>query len=287
MLKLHRRKIIIGISIAVALIIAVLMLLSEKIDKTVLLIDHVHVEKLSDIRPVDDSLVIPVLYDNLGILGKLSTEERKKKFIDVMLPAILIYRHQLAQRRDSVKILLEKSRYGAEWTPADSAFIKRIFNDYKTKNMQELINRMKPPPVSLVLTQAAIESGWGSSRFFREANNVFGIWSYNKSDERIIAGTPRNGNNIYLKKYDNLLGSIENYHLLLARSRHYEDFRDCLQRGDNVFELIWYLRPYSEKGYSYVILLRNVLVANDLLRYDRYRLHPDYFDYPKDEDAIF
>ncbi len=287
MLKLHRRKIITGISVAVILVIAVLMLLSEKIDKTVLLIDHVHVEKLGDIHHVDDSLVIPALYDNLGILNKLSTEERKTIFINVMLPAVLIYRQHLSQKRDSVIILQEKSRYSAEWTHSDSIFIRKAFADYKTKNMQELIKRMKPPPVSLVLAQAAIESGWGSSRFFREANNVFGIWSYNKSDERIIAGIPRDGNNIYLKKYDNLLGSIENYHLLLARSRHYEDFRNCLHRSNNVFELIWYLRPYSEKGYSYVILLRNVLVANNLLMYDHYKLHPDYFDYPKNKDAVF
>ena len=287
MLKLNRRQIIIGTTVSVIIIITILMLLSEKIDKTLLLVDHVHIENLSDIRPVDDSLVVPILYENLGILSKLSTEERKKKFIDVMLPAILIYRHHLAQRRDSVKILIEKARYSTEWTPEDSAFIRRVFADYKTENLQELMKKMKPPPVSLTLAQAAVESGWGSSRFFREANNVFGIWSYNKSDERILASAPRNGNNIYLKKYPNLLGSIENFHLLLARSKHYKEFRDCLQRSENVFELIWYLRPYSEKGYNYVILLRNVIVANDLLRYDRYRLHPDYFDYPKDEGAIF
>jgi len=275
------------IVIGVLIIIAIIIILSKKIDKTILLIDYVTVEKETDIKPIEDSLVVPILYSDIKLLNELGIEKRKERFIDVILPTILIYRHQLNQKTERVKLLKEKSRYSMTWKHEDSLFINSTFDTYKTRNMNELIKRMIPPPISLVLAQAALESGWGSSRFFKEANNVFGIWSFDDDEPRIIANESRNGNSIHLKKYDNLLGSIEDYHILLAKSNAYEDFRDCLQRGNNVYELIWYLRLYSERRDQYVIMLRNVIVTNDLLKYDSYRLDPEFFDYPADENSFF
>ena len=174
-----------------------------------------------------------------------------------------------------------------EWTAEDSVFMNEAFKAYRTKNIDELIWRMQPPPVSLVLAQAALESGWGSSRFFKEANNVFGIWSFSENDQRIVANESREGRAIFLKKYDNFLGSVEDYHILLAKSDNYSDFRDCIHRDNNVFEMIWYLRMYSERRDQYVIMLRNVIVSNSLIRYDGYQLNPEYFDYPVDENSVF
>ena len=272
---------------SVVVIIAAILFLSKRVDKTILLIDHVTVEKESDIKEISDSLVAPILYNDVKILNTLETSRRKERFIDVMLPTVLIYRHQLNQKIDRVKILKEKSRYSVEWTAEDSLFMEESFATYKTKNTDELIRRMHPPPTSLVLAQAALESGWGSSRFFKEANNVFGIWSFSEKDNRIVASQTREGKPIFLKKYENFLGSVEDYHILLAKSNNYSDFRDCIHRENNVFELIWYLRMYSERRDQYVIMLRNVLVANNLVLYDDYQLDPEFFDYPIDESSMF
>ncbi len=270
---------------AVVIIILSILFLSKEVDKSVLLIDHVNIEKLEDIIHIEDSLVAPVLYTNVDILDNLDIESRKEKFVDIMLPTILIYRHQLSQNRQRVEILQEKARYSQAWTENDSSFINDQFEKYRTKNIDELIRRMHPHPISIALAQAAIESGWGSSRFFKEANNVFGIWSFSRSEPRILASQSRNGKNIFLKKYDNLLGSVEDYHLILARGNQYSDFRDCIHRSNNVFELIWYLRQYSEKRDGYVIMLRNIITANNLIRYDRYCLDPGFYAYPSDEEV--
>ncbi len=269
-------------SISFFVIVVVVLLLSKKVDRTSLDIDYVTVEKESDIRPVTDSLVVPVLYNNVQLLHSLPIEKRKKKFVDLMLPAILIYRNQLKHKKEKVGILQNNARMAVAWTSEDSLFMDSTYILYKTDSINELIKRMHPPPVSLVIAQAALESGWGSSRFFKEANNVFGIWSFSSDDERIVANQNREGKSIYLKKYANLLGSVEDYHLLLAKSSAYDDFRDCLQRGNNVFELIWYLRKYSERRDHYVVMLRNVIVANNLVKYDKYQLDSDYFIYPED-----
>jgi len=251
-----------------------------------LLIDYVAVEKLEDIRHIEDSLVAPVLYNDVKILDELDSESRKEKFIDIMLPTILVFRHQLAQNRSRVQFLQERSRYSYNWTTEDSTFIKEHFEKYRTENFDELIKRMTPHPISLTMAQAAIESGWGSSRFFKEGNNVFGIWSFSKNDNRMLASQTRDGKSIFLKKYENLQGSVEDYHLILARNRQYADFRDCIHRGNNVFELIWYLRMYSEKRDGYVIMLRNLITANNLIKYDSYALDPAYFAYPSDEEEV-
>lgn len=270
----------------VIIIISGIIFLSKEVDKTILLIDHVTVEKLEDIRHIEDSFVSPVLYNDIKILDVLDSETRKEKFIDVILPTVLIYRHQLAQRKEQVEILREKTRYAQTLTIEDSSFIEEQFSKYKTKNFDELIKRMTPHPVSITLAQAAIESGWGSSRFFKEGNNVFGIWSFSRSENRMLASQSRDGKNIYLRKYDNLLGSVEDYHLILARNNQYSDFRDCVHRDNNVFELIWYLRMYSEKRDSYVIMLRNLISASNLIKYDNYQLDPAFFAYPSEEEEV-
>lgn len=270
----------------VLVLISGIIFLSKEVDKTILLIDYVTVEKIEDIKPIKDSLVAPVLYSDVQLLDALDSEKRKDKFIDVILPTVLIYRHQLYQKKERIGLLKEKSRYSQPWTPEDSTFIEEHFDKYKTKNFDELMKRMDPHPISLTLAQAAIESGWGSSRFFKEGNNIFGIWSFSKSDDRMVASQSREGKNIYLKRYENLLGSVEDYHLILARGSQYKEFRECIHRSNNVFELIWYLRVYSEKRDGYVIMLRNLIAANNLVKYDNYRLDPEFFSYPSDDDVI-
>lgn len=286
-----RKKILLNgkfwIVAAVAVIITAIIFLSKKIDKTVLVIDHVTVEKVEDIRPINDSLVVPILYSDVKLLNELDMDSRKQKFIDILIPTVLIYHHQLGLNKERVKILQENARYSLKWTSEDSLFIQTSFDRYKTKNLNELIKRMNPPPISIAIAQAALESGWGSSRFFKEANNVFGIWSFSENDNRITANESREGKQIYLKKYENLLGSVEDYHILLASSDTYSDFRACIQRDSNVYELIWYLRIYSERRDQYVIMLRNVIAANDLIKYDVYKIDPDFYDYPSDKKSIF
>lgn len=76
-----------------------------------------------------------------------------------------------------------------------------------------------------MLAQAAIESGWGSSRFFREANNVFGIWSYNADESRIKAAESRGDDVIYLRSYPDLSGAIQDYFVSLGRAKPYSAFR--------------------------------------------------------------
>jgi Bax protein len=271
----------IWVTLGILMAVTGFLLLIKSAKRSVLLTETVTVEQLNDIKSIEDSLVAPVLYTNVQVLKELSAPERKKKFVDVVLPTILIYRHHLAVQKERLSVLKEDTNKSKKWSTVDSSFVQELVKKYRTSDLGELINRMEPPPVSLTLAQAAIESGWGSSRFFQQGNNIFGIWSFSTSDSRMLAGERRDSTNIYVKKYESLFGSVEDYHLMLARVEQYQSFRNCINRSNNVFELIWYLRNYSEKRDQYIIMLRNIIADNNLVKYDSYTIDPTYMTYPK------
>ncbi len=220
---------------------------------------------------VQDSVVMPVLYQMAPNLSDMDYKERMQKFIDMMLPSVLMAREKIIQQRYKV---LEKNALvrSGKASAQDSLYLEEMKKMFKTKRVSDVIQRLHPHPVSIVLAQAAIESGWGTSRFFREANNIFGIWSYNSNEKRIKAGGSRGQTNVYLRKYDSLFESIYDYYLTIAKVSAYKEFREARLHTDNPYRLIWHLSRYSEKRYEYVRSLRNVIEFNDLHSYDDYTL---------------
>ena len=130
---------------------------------------------------------------------------------------------------------------------------------------------MKTHPTSIVLAQAAIESGWGTSRFYKEANNIFGVWSYSENESRIKAMEDREGQSVYVRKYDALLESIVSYFKTIARGP-YSEFRAAREKISEVSVLISYLEVYSELREEYVKRLDQLIQYNKFEKYDSYRL---------------
>ncbi len=218
----------------------------------------------SVISAISEKTVKPVLYTRVPDLRELEIDERKKKFIDIILPSALLAQKIVEAKREEIKALKEKE----ELTPQDSLFLDSLITKFNAKDIDDLIFRLHPHPVSIIIAQAATESGWGTSRFTREANNIFGVWSFSRNDQRIEAGKTRDEKVIYLRKYDSLIGSIIDYLYTLAGSAAFSDFREKRTITNNPYRLIWFLQNYSEKRLEYVITLRNILEHNDLSRYD-------------------
>lgn len=225
-----------------------------------------------------DSLIAPVVYHGNPDLRKVKGEERKELFINMMLPSILMAQYKIQSEREKVEAYKYRVERGTV-SFQDSMKIDSILSFYKCNHLEEVINNLQNHPVSIVLSQAAIESGWGTSRFFLEANNVFGIWSYNMNEERIRAYETRGDNAIYLRKYDNLHGSVYDYLNTIARASAYKKFREVRLTSDDPFELIQYLVNYSELREEYVRILARVIRHNELTKYDTYKLlKPDEND---------
>jgi Bax protein len=125
------------------------------------------------------------------------------------------------------------------------------------------------------LSQAAIESAWGTSRFFLEANNPFGLWSFNSKQERITAESTRNGKKVYLRKFNNMDQAIDAY-LTTLSTGPYNEFRKQRLKTQDPYVLVNYLIDYSERREAYVEEVVSVIKGNDLTKYDTYMISPKY-----------
>jgi Bax protein len=211
--------------------------------------------------------VEPYVYQNAIDLSDLDVQKKKQAFIHLMLPTILIAKYELEQNRKYVQSLIDKSQLDF----SEQEYLTELQKSYKCKSNKELLSRMQTHPTSIILAQAAIESGWGTSRFYKEANNIFGVWSYSKNEARIKASVDREGKSIYVKKYDSLPRSILSYFKTLARGP-YSEFRAAREKTSNVYELIPHLKVYSELREEYVKRLDQLIKYNKLEQYDEYIL---------------
>lgn len=234
---------------------------------------YVSPEGVGDIYQFEDSLIKPVDYLNLISLDQLPVSDRKKIFIRQMLPTILVCKYNLEVQKDFITKIAAHDT--TKLTRRQRRSLDSLYTRYKTRNINELIIRLHTHPVSIVLAQAALESAWGTSRFYSEGNNVFGIWSFSDSDTRIPSQGKRNGESVYLKKYRTLSESVEDYFLVLGRGP-FSDFRRKRMVSNDPFELVNLLTNYSESEKEYAQLLRLIITTNNLTQYDNYRIDPEF-----------
>lgn len=202
-------------------------------------------------------------------------------------PAVTRKSKQLFLKKTIAAIKKVKSRLDAEYQMVYELSLKKSLSDeerakieqlkkrYKVEDFPCLLKRLHPHPVSIVIAQAALESGWGSSRFYREANNIFGVWSFNPKESRMAAGVAREGQKtIYVKKYPSLEASIESYYRMMAKGRAFKQFRTARLHTDNPFEIIPYLDHYSELRHEYVRRLYYVIKSNKFYKLDEPQYQP-------------
>jgi len=147
---------------------------------------------------------------------------------------------------------------------------------YKVQNIYDYKNflrRIDIIPPSMALAQAATESGWGKSRFFKKANNIFGHWTYNPK----IGMVPlkrKDGAKHLVRVFATLEDSIAAYMLNLNRTSAYKSFRKLREnmrstkRFINGLQLSTTMTKYSGIGYEYVKILQSIIRRYNLVNYD-------------------
>jgi Bax protein len=232
----------------------------------------VQVDSLQQIELLENSLVKPILYTKVNGLDELPFHHAKKKFIAAILPSILVAKHQIHTTKTKIIQLQQKKI----WSETDSIFFLETKNKYKARSIEDLISRLGTLPNSIVLAQAAIETGWGESRFFIQASNLFGIWSFDATESRIAAGENRNNKTIFLRSYEDMSRSIADYFQVLSRHSAYKGLRKARQNSNDPYVLIPHLKNYSERKGWYTTQLKKVIRQNNLTQYDHYRIDPAY-----------
>jgi len=227
----------------------------------------------NDIKIFKTQEIEPINYTNTISLNKLQVSEKKQKFFHMILPAILISKANLKLKRDRVLSLISIPK--DELSEDNKNFLKSLYKKYKTNDNNKLLKRLKTHPVSIILAQAAIESAWGESRFFKEGNNIFGMWSYNKNEPRIKAKGKRKGKSIYVKKYATVSDAIDDYFAVIGRGA-YKSFRKQRNITDDPLKLVEYLVNYCELD-NYPKKLKKFIVNNKLRKFDKFKIASNNF----------
>jgi Bax protein len=192
-----------------------------------------------------------VVKKEVVIKPQMSVSVKKKRFKDTLVPIATEVYNKLELQYLAIKLDIDN--------------LKKYYN---AKTDQKLLYALKPHPISILLAQAAAESAWLTSRFTKDANNIFGVWSFNKNEPRIAASGMRGDKTIYLKKYKTLKEAVEDYYKNLGKTWAYSEFRKQRTLTNNPYILSDYLTSYSEKKVVYTELLKSMIKYNKFDIYD-------------------
>jgi Bax protein len=187
---------------------------------------------------------------------KISTKEKKARFYALLLPKIEKVHSELTQRYLDVAQDLKNG--------TNKETIAVLKKRYKVKSDEDLLLALKPHPRSIVLAQAVLESSWGTSRLFKEANNIFGMKSHRANEPRISSG-----NRVWFKKFATLEDSIRAYYRIIGKRKEYREFRAVRYVSNDAFEMIEKLYNYAEIGEKYPKELEALMRHNNLVEYDK------------------
>lgn len=227
---------------------------------------------------------VPVPRLRLSVLPRdlpdvMDIERRKIVFLSLLLPLVLEANARVAMERRRLRYVIDLRAKGKA-VPEDLAdWVAVLAKRYKGSpdQLDRLLLRVDTVPPSLVLAQAAAESGWGTSRFAIEGNAIFGQWTTAGGKGLVPRGRPA-GETYKVRSFERPIDSVDAYLLNLNTHRSYRGFRiqrARLRRSAGAPDgsaLAGELRRYSQQRGEYVTLLRDIILKNRLRPFDRARL---------------
>jgi Bax protein len=211
-----------------------------------------------------------------GISELDSIEERKRIFIQILLPIVLSENEKIIIDRKKLVMIINRKSF-----KKDADWLNEKFQQYKVKNNnpRELLLKMDIIPPSLAIAQAAYESGWGTSRFAIEGNALFGQWSW-RENNGMIPEDRKEYEKHEISKFYQIRYAVSAYENNLNTHPFYEEFRKerARQRAGRLsgsisgMKLIEHVHKYSTRGNDYVLGLKKIIEQNSLQDFDKANL---------------
>ena len=145
-------------------------------------------------------------------------------------------------------------------------------NKHKIDIIKTLLFSVDIIPNSIVIAQAANESGWGTSRFATEYNALFGEYTFNDSNG-VVPNLREKGQTHLVKFFPSVNESIKSYFKNINTHTAYNDFRlerRKLRVNNSLLDaniLVNYLNTYAIDK-NYVRTLQLIIRDNKLLNFD-------------------
>ncbi len=235
--------------------------------------------------------LLSALPQDLHQVGNIA--ERKRLFFLSLLPSVLLANGEIAWQRQQFLIALRHHRAGLLPTPPQQLLISRLAAQYRLRHnpltdrntRNSLLRRLDTLPPDLVLAQAANESGYGTSRFARLGNNLFGQWTY-ASGTGLVPKERSAAQNHEVRRFASLYDSVRSYMGNLNSHRAYRSLRTIRARKRarglalRGIDLAAGLRLYSSRRDAYVAEIRAIIRGNRLSRLANATLRPTPFSGP-------
>ena len=208
-------------------------------------------------------------------------EAKKSAFFDFLAPQIETVNRTILEERTRLLGLRDALAAGDRPGWLDRRWIARTAEHYALEVPEDIdlafldlmLRRVDIIAPSLIMAQAANESAWGTSRFARQGNNLFGMRSY-EPGTGIVPKRRASGATWEVAAYDSVRESIEAYIQTLntvSSYQHLRSIRRDLRRKDQVISgltLAGGLTSYSERGSAYIAIIRSIIRSNQLFDYD-------------------
>lgn len=215
-------------------------------------------------------------------LGEAPIQQKKSVFFRALLPLLLAENRIIRHERAQLLSLFDQPRVepdSADWekamTIARRYGISGDLNDPAVRRTLRL--RVDQIPPSLALAQAANESAWGTSRFVRKGNNIFGQWTYDAAQGMVPQRRAADAKH-FVRRFETLRASVRSYMNNLNTHNAYDKLRRqrhrLRQTGTPVtgMRLAAGLTAYSERGMAYINEIREMIAFNRLQRINDARL---------------
>ncbi len=217
-----------------------------------------------------------------------NVHQKKELFSTTLLPLILLSNELILIERERLLTLRAQMEGGAALAGIDIKWLKqqrKLYNiSTKIEPSLDLIDRLLHHsdiiPPSLALAQAAIESGWGTSRFAQMGNALFGQWVWGDDADGMLPLGREEGATHKVRKFNYLIDSVRAYAHNINKNRAYEDVRirrATLRREGRPISgphLAEGLIKYSERGEDYIKDVLNLISYNQFSGLDHSRLEP-------------
>ena len=206
--------------------------------------------------------------------------EKKQAFFDYLRVSVEVENKRILAEREllvETKVALDNKTIITTEQEADLARLGNSYNWPVPSNgidnawLEEMMHRVNVIPEALILTQAANESAWGTSRFAVQANNYFGQWCYSKGCGLVPEQRPE-GATHEVAKFDTAQQSVNAYFMNINRNAAYAELRNIraqlmlnqsdLTSTDAALALSQGLHRYSERGQAYIDELQAMIRFN-------------------------
>ena len=205
---------------------------------------------------------------------------KKIDFIENILPLITFENKKIIQQRKNlieIKLFLSQEK---TLSATDLKYIRKLSKKYKVSSthkhkidiVNELLLSVNIIPNSIVLAQAVNESGWGTSRFAKEYNALFGQYTYDKN-AGVIPYKREKGKKHLIKNFTSINKSVESYFNNINSHYAYKEFRRIrseisdFNNDFNIKMLTSSLNVYAEDK-SYVDTINKIIDSNNLNQFD-------------------